>query len=62
MSDRRARRKKCIAWVMFVFGVAGSVLSFFKVLAPHEPQFVLQLSWAAIWSTGITSLLVADED
>lgn len=57
----RERVKKVIAWVMFVCGVTGAVFSALHVIAPDEPQWVLQLSWAAIWVTGITSVLVADD-
>lgn len=58
----RGRAKKVIAWVMFFCGVLGAGFSAAHVIAPDEPQWVLQLSWAAVWVTGITSVLVADDD
>lgn len=57
----RARVKKTISWVMLCCGLAGAFFSFRRVIAPNEPQWILQLSWAAVWMTGFTSVLVADD-
>lgn len=58
---KRERIKKVIAWVMFTCGVAGAVFSAAHVIAPGEPTWVLQLSWAAVWVTGVVGLIAADD-
>lgn len=50
--------KKYIAAAMFGGGIIGAVLSGFGLIAQGEPQWVLQLSWAAIWVEGGVALLV----
>lgn len=54
--------RKAIAWTMFLGGIAGAVLSLLGVIANGEPQWVLQLSWAALWSTGFVMVLVVDSE
>jgi hypothetical protein len=53
--------KKIIACTLFVGGVVGAILSAFKLIAAHEPPLVVQLSWAAFWTTGVVGLIAADD-
>lgn len=50
--------KRYIAAAMFAGGVVGAALSGLGVIAPGEPQWILQLSWAALWMEGMLALIV----
>lgn len=56
--------KKALAWLMFCVGATGFIGSMppWRLIAPHEPLFVLELSWGAIWLEGINSLLITHDD
>lgn len=55
------RVKKAVAWVLTVAGLFGALLSGFRLIFPDEPFLVVQLSWAAFWTTGIVGVIAADD-
>jgi hypothetical protein len=57
----KSRLKKAFAWSLLIGGIIGAILSAFKVIAPGEPPLVVQLSWAAFWTSGIVGIIAADE-
>lgn len=52
---------KLVAWLMLAGGAIGAVLALFGVIFPHEPPGLTQLSWGAIWSTGLVGIIAAQE-
>jgi hypothetical protein len=57
----RTKVKLTIGVLMFLGGVAGAWLSHRGRIAAGEPPVVTQLSWAAIWMSGLTALIAADD-
>lgn len=50
--------KKALAWLMFIGGSTGFVLSAFRIIARSEPLLVLLLSWAALVFEGANALFI----
>lgn len=57
MTRRRAER--ALAWLMFAVGIAGFVGGITGLVGKGEPPFVLALSWAAVWTTGLVAIIAA---
>lgn len=57
----RLKLRIALSLLMLFGGVAGAVLSRMGRIATDEPPVVTQLSWAAIWLSGITALVSIDD-
>lgn len=53
--------KKVVAWVLFLCGWIGFILSAFRIIAKQEPLIVLLLSWGALIYESTNTLFLADD-
>lgn len=54
-------RSKVAAWLMFLGGAVGAVLALLGIIFPKEPPGLTQLSWGAIWTTGLVGIIAAKD-
>ena len=57
----RLKVRVALGLLMLFGGAAGAILSKLGRIAAGEPPVVTQLSWAAIWLSGVTALVSIDE-
>lgn len=54
--------RKTIAWAMLLLSAAGIAATQFGAVGQGEPKLVLQLSWAALFFSGLDGILIAHKD
>lgn len=57
----RLKLRITLSLFMVFGGAAGAVLTRMGRIATDEPPVVAQLSWAAIWLSGVTALVSIDD-
>jgi hypothetical protein len=51
-----------VAWLMFVGGLVGTVLSWIRIIGKEEPLIVLMLSWLALVFAGMDAIFIVQQE